>query len=137
MSRSPLLLGTAGERQMAMRLVVTRISVGLGALVTTGLAEVVFGVPDEHDNATARVLGRLFGIRNVVLGAWALAVQDADVEARRLCYTLNAIVDGVDVGILVWSLMRRQGIARLSLTSAALGTSALLGWIDLLEASGA
>jgi hypothetical protein len=33
--------------------------------------------------------------------------------------------------------MRRQGIARLSLTSAALGTSALLGWIDLLEASGA
>jgi hypothetical protein len=111
--------------------------VGLGALVTTDLAEVVFGVPDEHDNATARVLGRLFGIRNVVLGAWALAVQDADVEARRLCYTLNAIVDGVDVGILVWSLMRRQGIARLSLTSAALGTSALLGWIDLLEASGA
>ena len=137
MSRSPLLIRTSGERQMATRLVLTRVSVGLGALVATGLAEVVFGVPEEHDNPTARVLGRLFGIRNVVLGAWALAVRDADVEARRLCYALNAVVDGVDVGILLWALVRRQGIARLSLTSAALGSSALLAWVDLLEVSAA
>jgi hypothetical protein len=136
MSRSPLLLGTTGEREMATRTALTRLSIGLGPLVAPGLAEVVFGVPAGHDNATARVLGRLFGIRNIVLGTWALAVRDADAEARRLCYALNAIVDGVDVGILLWSLLRRQGVDRLALTSAALGSSALLAWLDLLEVSG-
>lgn len=135
MSRSPLLIGTAGERAMATRMGVTRICVGLGPLIAAGLAEVVFGIPHEHDTATTRALGRLFGIRNVVLGTWALSVRDADGEARRLCYRLNAIVDGVDVGILLWPVLRRQGIARFALTSALLGTSAMVAWLELLEAS--
>ena len=44
MSRSQLLLGTSTEREMATRMGQTRISVGVSALVTTGLAQVVFGV---------------------------------------------------------------------------------------------
>ena len=137
MSRSPLLLGTSTEREMATRMGQTRMSVGVSALVTTGLAQVVFGVNKDHDNSTTRVLGRLFGIRNIVLGAWALGVRDADRETRRLCYALNAVVDGVDVAVLLWPLLRREGTPRFSISAAVLGTSALLGWMDLLDASSA
>jgi hypothetical protein len=136
MSRSPLLLGTEGEGEMATRMAVLRITVGLAPLLAPGMSKTVFGVPAEHDTPTTRAVGRLFGIRNVILGGWALAVRDADVEARRLCYRLNAIVDGLDVAVLLWPLLRRQGIGRFALSSAALGTSAALGWIDLLEESG-
>jgi hypothetical protein len=120
---------------MATRLAQTRITIGTSALFLTGLARVVFGVRADHDNARARALGRLFGIRNIVLGAWTLGVRDADVEARRLCYRLNAVVDAVDMGALLWPLVRGDGTARLSLTSASIGAAATLGWIDLLDAS--
>jgi hypothetical protein len=137
MSRSPLLLGTTTERQMATRMAQARMIIGSSALLGTGLAKLVFGLPDEHDNASARALGRLFGIRNVVIGAWTLKTRDADLDTRRRWYSLNAVVDAVDVAIFAWPLLRRQGIARLSIGSAALGTLAAVAWIDLLDASAA
>lgn len=135
MSRSPLLAGATTEREMATRMAQTRITIGSSALLATGLARVAFGVSAGHDNPSSRALGRLFGIRNIVLGAWILGVRDADVEARRLCYKLNAVVDAVDVGVLLWPLLRRQGTARFSLTAASLGTAATLAWMDLLDVS--
>jgi len=135
MSRSPILAGTATEREMATRAAQMRITIGTSALLLTGLARVVIGVSARHDNPSTRALGRLFGIRNIVLGAWTLGVRNADVETRRLCYGLNAVVDAVDVGILLWPLLRGEGSARFSLTGASLGAAATLAWIDLLDAS--
>jgi hypothetical protein len=137
MSRSPLLLGITSERDMATRLAQMRITVGSTSLFATGLARVAFGVNAQHDNASARALARLFGIRNIVLGAWILGVRDADAEARRLCYKLNMVVDAVDVGVLLWPLLRRAGTARFSLSAASLGTAATLAWMDLLDVSSA
>ena len=117
---------------MTTRIAALRISIGSSALVTTGLATVLFGVPATHDNASSRALGRLFGIRNIVLGAWILGVRDADVEARRLCYKLNAVVDAVDVRIFLLPLARRQGIARFSLSTLTLAVAATMAWLDLL-----
>jgi hypothetical protein len=137
MSRSPLLLGTTSERQMATRMAQLRMVVGGTALLGNKPVQLLYGVNAEHDNATARAVGRLFGIRNVVIGAWTLKNRDADLDTRRRWYRINALLDAVDIAILAWPLLRRQGTARLSISSAALGTSAAMGWIDLLDTSAA
>jgi hypothetical protein len=120
---------------MATRMAGLRITVGSTALLATGLARVAFGVNPRHDNPSARALARLFGIRNIVLGAWVLGARDADTEARRLSYQLNMVVDAVDVGVLLWPLLRRAGTARFSLSAASLGAVATLAWMDLLDIS--
>jgi hypothetical protein len=74
MSRSPLLLGTGGERERATRVGVARICIGGSMLLTTGLGRRVFGIPAEQDRGGGlRLAARLFGIRNVVLGGWVVA----------------------------------------------------------------
>jgi len=120
---------------MATRMGQARMIIGGSALLASGLAMLVFGLPKEHDNASARAVGRLFGIRNIVIGAWTLQNRDADLDTRRRWYTMNALIDAVDVAAFAWPLLRRQGTARLSISSAALGTSAAVAWIDLLDAS--
>lgn len=135
MSRSPLLLGTSTEREMATRMGQARITIGASALLATKLASLVFGLPTEQDNASARTMGRAFGIRNIVLGAWTLNTRDADLEVRRAWYSINAVVDAVDVAIFGWPLIRRQGMARFSISAMGLGTAALIAWLDILDAS--
>ena len=122
---------------MATRMGQTRMILGGTALLATGLASVVFGLNKDHDNASARAMGRLFGIRNLVIGAWTLKNRDADLETRRGWYSINAVIDAVDIGIFAMPLVRGQGTARLSISSCALGTLAALGWLDLLEVSAA
>ena len=122
---------------MATRMAQLRMVIGGSALLGNRLVQLLYGVNAEHDNATARAVGRLFGIRNVVIGAWTLKNRDADLDTRRRWYKINALLDAVDIAILAWPLLRRQGTARLSISSAALGTSAAVGWIDLLDTSAA
>ena len=136
MNRSPLLLGAQGERDCAARIASLRMVVGGGALFASGLARRLFGLPADQDTPTARTLGRLFGIRNIVLGYWAYQTRDADKEARRFCYQVNMLVDAVDVTVLLWPVLRRQHLDRFSLTSIALGSSTALAWADLLKLFG-
>jgi uncharacterized protein DUF4267 len=133
MSRSPLLLGTVGERESVTRIASLRMVVGGGALLTSGLARRLFGIPADQDSPAARALGRLFGIRNIVLGYWAYQTRDADKDARRFCYQINMLVDAVDVAVLLWPVLRRQHLDRFSITSIALGSSTALAWADLLK----
>jgi hypothetical protein len=101
-------------------------------LLTTGLARRMFGAPDAMDNAAVRVTARLFGIRNIMLGAWVLAVVDRDPAERRLCYQLNAVVDGVDLGILAVGAITDRRMTRAAVMGWALGTSVLMAWLELL-----
>ena len=132
MARSPLLIGARDERSRALQIGVARITVGSSLLLTTGLARRIFGLPDEMDNAGVRVTARLFGIRNIVLGAWAIAARDQGPAERRLCYQLNAMVDAADLGILALGAIADRRLVRAALMGGALGTSALLAWIELL-----
>ena len=75
-ARSPFLLGAGSEREAVNRIGVARICVGSMLLITTGLARRLFGVPAEQDNGALRLVARFFGVRNVVLGAWALMARD-------------------------------------------------------------
>jgi hypothetical protein len=133
MSRSPLLLGTGSERERATRIGIARVCVGSSMLLTTGLARRVFGIPAAQDNGGGlRLAARLFGIRNVVLGAWALLARDQGIDERRLCYRLQALVDAGDLAALAWAGVRGDGMLRPALMGGALGSSALLAWLDLI-----
>jgi hypothetical protein len=133
MSRSPLLLGTGSERERATRIGIARITIGSSMLLTTGLARRFFGIPAAQDNGGGlRLAARLFGIRNVVLGTWALLARDQGIDERRLCYRLQAAVDAGDLAVLAWAGIRGDGLLRPALMGGALGSSAVLAWLDLL-----
>lgn len=132
MIRSPLLLGTSTERDGAARIAVLRTVVGALGLLANRPVQVAFGLPAKQDTPAARAFARLFGIRNVALGMWTLSARDGSDDARRRCYELNTAVDVADVAVLLWPVLRRQGLARFGIISATLGISATLAWLELL-----
>ena len=133
MTRSPIFIGSTSEKDRATRIGIARISVGSVVLLTTRQAQQLFGLPDEQDSAATRLLARLFGIRNITLGAWALAVRDRSKAERKLCYQFNAAVDAADLVVLAVAGIMRQGLTRPVIMSSVLGSSALLAWLDLLD----
>jgi hypothetical protein len=133
MTRSPLLFATHTERDGATRIGIVRITVGALPLLAAGLARMVSGLPKKDDTPAVRTVARLFAIRNIVLGLWVLSERDADANSRHRCYQLNAAVDAVDVLVLVWPVVRRQGLTRFGLGSATLGVCATLSWLELVK----
>jgi hypothetical protein len=86
MNKSSFLLKTNSERERATRLGIARMCVG-GTLMIPPLALRVFGVPKEQDTPSVRPLARLFGIRNIALGAWCLLALDQAPEDRSMAPT--------------------------------------------------
>jgi hypothetical protein len=132
-ARSPFLVGAGSERERATRMGIARMCVGGMLLVTTGLTRRLFGIPVQQDNAALRAMARLAGVRNIVLGAWALAARDQERDERRLCYQLNAATDCVDLGILAVGGLTGEGLWRGVAMGCALGGSAMLAWLDLIQ----
>ncbi|MFN2463942.1 MAG: hypothetical protein ABR573_08595 [Candidatus Dormibacteria bacterium] len=136
MARSPLFLGSSSESERAMRAGAVRIGLGAVMLAAPALGRRIFGVPDNQDNTAVRLLARLFGIRQVVLGAWAIQVQGRPVADRRLCYQLNAMTDAIDVLALGLAAVAGTGMVQAAVMGSALGISETLAWIDLMEQLG-
>ncbi|MFO0749694.1 MAG: DUF4267 domain-containing protein [Myxococcota bacterium] len=75
---------------------VMRIVIGLAPLVAPGPASRLLRFPAAHDNATARLMGRLFGVRDVGLGVlvfYALA-HPAFLD---FSFLFQAAMDGGDL----------------------------------------
>ena len=114
------------------RIGVARLAVGSSVGLTTTLAGKVFGAPPEQLTPGARLMARLFGVRNCVLGAWVLAMRDAAVDEQRRCFQFNAAVDIADLVFIV-PYLRHRDLRRAALMSAVLATSATLAWFELLD----
>jgi hypothetical protein len=106
---------------MARQLAIGRIVIGVLAMIAPALAARLFGFPSEHDNGTARVMGRLFGVRDIVLGGLVLQFADDPAVSRHLHRGL-ACVDAGDATSALVALARRDGIDR-----AALGLFVIAG----------
>ncbi|TMB91188.1 MAG: hypothetical protein E6J45_06855 [Chloroflexi bacterium] len=132
MLTSPFLLGARDRRERILRIAVARMTVGSSVGVTTTLAAKVFGVPDEQLTPGARLIARLFGVRNCVLGAWALSMRDAGADEQRRCFQFNAAVDIADF-VLLAPYLRQRELRRAAFLSLALATSATLAWVNLLS----
>lgn len=119
---------------MGRELAIGRIVIGVLALIAPGLTARLFLFPAAHDNGTARVMGRLFGIRDIVLGGLVLHFADEPSVARHLHRGL-VCVDASDASSAVLALVRRDGIDRAALALLIVAGSATAIGIQLARAA--
>jgi hypothetical protein len=94
-----------------------RILLGLAPFVAAGPAARLLGFPASHDTATARLMGRFFGVRDVGLGVLAFYAL-RHPEAASFLFLFNAFMDFGDLFAITIPLVKRQGIDRGAATSA-------------------
>lgn len=88
----------------------------------------MMGFPKAHDTATARLMARLFGVRDVGLG---VLVFYALLHPAALAFVLvfNALTDFGDLVAITIPLAKRQGIDRAAWRSAAFALPAGVSWL--------
>jgi hypothetical protein len=84
------------------------VAIGAAALIAPTATGRAFGFPDADANESAIVIGRMFGIREVAVGAFTLtACRDRGPAPSTLA--LNALVDGSDAIVVGQRLLSRRG----------------------------
>lgn len=116
-----------------LKLVVTglglgRIALGLAPFIAAGPSSRLLGFPAGHDNPTARLMGRFFGVRDIGLGVLAFYAV-ARPEALPFILLFNAFMDLGDLGAIAIPLVKRQGIDRAALLSAMFAATGGLSWL--------
>src|SRR5262245_44895552 len=107
-----------------------RVAIGLAPLVAAGPTSRMLGFPAKHDTPTARLMARMFGVRDIGLGVLAFyAIRHP--EARSFIFAFNALTDLGDLLSISVPLIRRQGIDRAALLSAMFAIAGGLGWLIL------
>ena len=104
---------------------IMRFVLGLAPIFAAGLTSKLLGFPPEQDNPTARLMARLFGVRDIGLGAIVLANLNDPVALRKTLW-LNLCMDLGDATMIAIPLVKKQGInkaAKLSLFAALSGAS--------------
>lgn len=107
---------------------VGRIILGLAPFFAAGPSSRMMGFPKTHDTATARLMARLFGVRDVGLGVLVFYGL-GHAAALPFVLVFNALTDFGDLVAIAIPLVRRQGIDRAAWTSAAFALPAGLGWL--------
>lgn len=105
-----------------------RIALGLAPILAAGPASRLLGFPPEHDNASTRLFGRLFGIRDIGLGVLVLFVAD-DPLLLWWSFVFNALHDLGDACVIAVPLLRKQGIDRAACLSLTFALGGLLCWL--------
>ncbi len=108
-----------------------RVLIGLAPFVAPAASARMLGFPADHDNATARLIARLFGARDAGLGVLAFWAVSHPEMIGAVCL-FNAAHDAVDASSAVAALVGRQGIDRGAAVTAAFaltgGAVWILGW---------
>jgi hypothetical protein len=108
-------------------LAIGRFILGLAPIVASAQASRLLGFPAEHDNPTARLMARLFGVRDIGLGAIVLA-NLGDPDALRRALWLNLAMDLGDALMIAIPLVRRQGIDRAAALSLGFALGGAAAW---------
>lgn len=110
---------------------VGRVLLGLAPFVAAGASSRLLGFPASHDNASARLMGRFFGVRDIGLG---VLVYYGLTHPSALAFVLlfNAVTDFGDLVATAIPIVRRQGIDRGALSSAAFALPAGIAWLVVL-----
>lgn len=120
----------------ATLLALGRVAIGLAPIVAPRLTAALIGFPTSHDNPTSRLMGRLFGVRDIGLGVLVLAALHGHASLR-FALLFNAAHDLGDAVAIAVPLLRRQGIDRAALISLALATLGGVSWLVLWAVAGA
>lgn len=114
---------------------VMRMLIGIAPFVASGPLMSRLRFPAEHDNPSARLMARFFGVRDFALGVLVLHFL-GDLTQLRWCFLFNAACDAGDVLSAVIPVVRRQGIDRAALLCGSMGATGGLGWIVLYTLTG-
>jgi hypothetical protein len=109
---------------------VGRILLGLTPFVAAAPSSRLLGFPAGHDNPTTRLMARFFGVRDVGLGVLIFYAQ-RHPEILGFVALFNSLTDAGDLVAIGVPLVRRQGIDRGALTSAAFALSASIAWLTV------
>jgi hypothetical protein len=109
----------AHVRSIATAMSGARAAVGAAAIAAPGLTSKLMGFPAGHDNPTARMIGRLFAIRELALAGYTTMQVQRDPRQPDV-YLLNAAVDVSDAVVCGLTLLGRRGVARAAAGSFAL-----------------
>jgi hypothetical protein len=105
-----------------------RIALGLAPFFAAGPSARLLGFPASHDTATARLMGRFFGVRDIGLGVLVFyALRHPETAA--FIYLFNAFMDAGDLVAILIPLVKRQGIDRGAAASALFALTGGLGWL--------
>ena len=107
-----------------------RIALGLAPFIAAGPSSRLMGFPAAHDNPTARLMGRLFGVRDIGLGVVGLYAL-RHPEVRTFAFFLNAAMDAGDLVAIAMALVSRAGIDRAAWRSAMAAAVGGTGWLLL------
>ena len=111
-----------------------RIVIGLAPILGARVTARWLGFPDEHDNPTARLMGRLFGVRDIGLGVIAFGALAGKVDLG-FALLFNAATDLADVVMIAVPLARRDCIDRPALLSLSMAAGGGLVWVALWSMS--
>src|SRR5512140_3424986 len=105
-----------------------RIALGLAPFVAAGPSARLVGFPSSHDTATARLMGRFFGVRDIGLGVLAFYAL-RHPETAPFIFLFNAFMDLGDLVSIAIPVVKRQGIDRAAGRSAMFAITGMLAWI--------
>jgi hypothetical protein len=129
MSPGPLL------SKIIFAMAIGRILLGLAPFVAAELSTKLLGFPKAHDNPTARLMARFFGVRDIGLGFLIFHGLSVPSELPFILI-FNALTDFGDLAAIAIPLIKREGIDRAALGSAAFALPAGLAWLAVLHALG-
>ncbi|CAN5896371.1 hypothetical protein BH11MYX3_BH11MYX3_33130 [soil metagenome] len=107
-----------------------RIALGLAPFIAAGPSARLLGFPAHHDTATARLMGRFFGVRDIGLGVLAFYALKHP-ETAPFIFLFNAFMDAGDLFAISIPLMKRQGIDRAAVLSALFALTGGLAWFTV------
>lgn len=120
----------AGVRARALRMATMRAGIGVASICAPSASARIAGFPAAHANPSARLMARLFGVRELLL-AWLVfdAVRGGDPAPS--VFVLQAAVDAADVAAQSVSVIKGDGIARGAISGMALAGGAAVLWGQL------
>jgi hypothetical protein len=105
-----------------------RIGLGVAPFLAAGPSARLLGFPAAHDTATARLMARFFGVRDIGLGVLVFyALRHPEVAP--FIFLFNAFMDAGDLVAIAIPLVKREGIDRAAAASALFALTGGLGWL--------
>lgn len=124
-------------RSRALQMAAGRAGIGVMSIATPSLSAKIVGYPAAHDNPTARMMARLFGVRELLLAYLVIdAVRGPDGPSPSV-FAVQAAVDASDIIVQSWPLIKREGLDRAAVGGVALAGVAALAWARLAREAAA
>ncbi len=109
---------------------VGRTLIGLAPFVSAGRTAAMLGFPKDHDNASARIMARLFGVRDIGLGALA-AWAATDIDKLHFVMPFQAAMDLGDLISAAIPVLKKQGINRGAVMTGLFAICGATAWLSV------